>query len=271
MNRFDPEVRVRVIRVAITLLAIVTVSILIGLSVGRPFAPPSVATRPTMSSNGSPAAPTTATARPTPSATPPPTPTSPPATLAVADGWLIRSRETFERVSSWPAQQQPGWGAGYTGGRYWLKLDGQQTISYRLPVDTTELRITVDTQIKGGYAGLVFLTDEPNILYRFQIDNAGRYRLGRRQGADMTPLIDWTAAAALKTGPDAVNQIEVRYVENQIALLANDTQLATYPLPHSAQLQAAVGMTLDAVTRDSVAMAYFDNLVVRVPEVPAAP
>src|SRR5687767_6794590 len=80
-----------------------------------------------------------------------------PATLLPDDGWLIRSRETFDSVSSWPAQEQPGWGAGYQDGRYWLKLDGQQTISYRIPLEATEFRISADVQAQGGYAGLVFL------------------------------------------------------------------------------------------------------------------
>jgi hypothetical protein len=261
MERFDPEIRARVVRVAIALLAVVVVSALIGLSVGRQTGAPSAAAQPTAGSSDSP----TALLRPTPSNTPVPAPTRPPATLVPDDGWLIRSRETFDHTSSWPAQQQPGWASGYEDGRYWLKLDGQQTISYRIPLDATEFRIGADVQVRGGYAGLVFLSSEPNILYRFQIDSAGRYRLGRRQGADVTTFIDWTAASALKTGPDAVNQIEVRRVEDEISLFANETRLASYPLPEGVQFATVVGMTLDAVTRDSVAMAYFDNLVVRVP------
>jgi hypothetical protein len=269
MERFDPETRARVVRVAIALLAVVVVSALIGLSVGRPSGAPGAAAQPTTGASTLPAA--TAPPSPTPSSTPVPVPTSPPATLVPNDGWLIRSRETFDSTSSWPVQQQPGWAAGYEGGRYWLKLDGQRTISYRIPLDATEFRVSADVQVRGGYAGLVFLSSEPNILYRFQIDNAGRYRLGRRQGADVTTFIDWTAAAALKTGPDAVNQLEVRRVEDEISLFANGIRLATYPLPEGVQFTTVVGMTLDAVAPDSVAMAYFDNLVVRVPEVPAAP
>jgi hypothetical protein len=266
MNRFDPELRARVVRAAIALFAVVAVSILIGLSVGRPFGSPSAATQPTADLSAAPATPP-----PTLSVRPASTPSRPPATLLPNDGWLIRSRETFDSASSWPAQEQPGWGSGYEGGRYWLKLDGQQTVSYRIPLDATEFRISADVQVRGGYAGLLFLASAPDILYRFQIDSAGRYRLARRQGGDVTALIDWTAADALKPGSDAVNQIEVRRVEDDITLFANDTRLATYPLPAGTQFQTIVGMTLDAIARDTATMAYFDNLVVRVPEVPAAP
>jgi hypothetical protein len=266
MERFDPAIRARVLRVALALIAAVGVSALIGLSLDRSPNLPGAA-QPTAQASASPTDQPTAA----PSPSPAPTPTSLPTTLLPDDGWLIRSRETFDSVSSWPAQEQPGWGAGYQDGRYWLKLDGQQTISYRLPLEATEFRIGADVQAQGGYAGLVFLASEPNILYRFQIDDAGRYRLGYRQGSELTSLIDWTAAAALKSGPQAVNQLEVRRVENVITLLANDTELASYPLPEGEQFQAVLGMTLDAIARDSVAMAYFDNLMVRVPEVPASP
>ncbi len=266
MERFDPEIRARVLRVVLALVAAVAVSVLIGFSLNRD---------PDLPGAGQPTAVASATAMPSatplPSPTQMPTPTSLPTTILSDDGWLISSEETFDQASSWPAQEQPGWGAGYQGGRYWLKLDGQQTISYRIPLEETEVRIGADVQVQGGYAGLVFLASEPNTLYRFQIDDAGRYRLGHRQGSEITTLIDWTADAALKPGPEAVNHIEVRRVEDMITLLANETELASYPLPADEAFQAVVGMTLDAIARDTVATAFFDNLIVRVPEVPASP
>jgi hypothetical protein len=270
MNSLDPDVRARIMRVLIALVGVVVLSVAIGLSVGRPFASsgPS-AEQATSAPATSAAAPTSPPATPTPAATIPPTPTSPPATLAPLDGWLIRSTETFERPSNWPAKEDQGWASGYQDGRYFLKLDGQQTISYRVPLDSTEFRISADVRVSDGYAGLVFLSGESNDLYRFQIDSAGRYRLARRQGADITALIDWTTSAALKSGGAAVNQIEVRRIENEISLYANETKLAAYTLPDGAKLQPQVGLTLDALARDKVALASFDNLVVRVPVVPS--
>jgi hypothetical protein len=273
MNRLDPEIRTRILRVAIALLGVIAVSILIGLTAGRPFdSSNATGNRATVTSGPSaPPSPTaTVTPLPTTSATPaPPTPTAPPPTPE--DGWLIRSRELFDHPSTWPAKEEVGWASGYEDGRYWLKLNGQRTISYRVPLDATEFRITTDVQVKQGYAGLLFLADDSNGVYRFLVDDAGRYLLERQRGGEVTTLKDWTAAPAMKPGPDAVNQIEVRRVENEITLFVNDAKLTTYALPANAKLHAQIGLTLDAVARDSVAMAYFDNLVVRVPAVPASP
>jgi hypothetical protein len=251
----------------IGLIGVVVLSVAIGLSVGRPF--DSSANEPTRAPATSTAdAPTRPPATPTPEPTSAPEPTSLPTTPTPVDGWLIQSSETFERPSSWPAKQDQGWASGYQQGQYFLKLEGQQTISYRVPLDSTEFRISADVSVSDGYAGLVFLSSASNDLYRFQVDSAGRYRLARRQGADVTALIDWTAAAALKSGSEAVNQIEVRRVADEITLYANETKLATYTLPAGAALQPQVGLTLDALARDKIAQAFFDNLVVRVPVVP---
>jgi hypothetical protein len=270
MNRFDPDLRARILRVLIGLVGVVVLSVAIGLSVGRPFdsTDPSAEQATGVPTPNATAAPTSARPTPTTQPTSAPEPTSPPATLAPVDGWLIRSTETFEQPSSWPANQAQGWASGYQDGRYFLKLDGQQTISYRVPLDSTEFRISADVSVSDGYAGLVFLAGESNDFYRFKVDSAGGYRLARRQGADITALIDWTAATTLKSGSQAVNQIEVRRVENEILLYANQTKLASYTLPAGANLQPQVGLTLDAVARDKVAQAFFDNLVVRVPVVP---
>jgi hypothetical protein len=271
MNRFEPEARTRIMRLIIAFLGVVAVSVLIGLMAGRPFEAPASASRPTaLVSSGAMASPAaSATPRPTVTATPAPSPTPIPVSPTPDDGWLIQSRETFDKVSSWPAKAESGWASGYTDGRYWLRLSGQKTISYRIPIESTEFRIGVDVQVNNGYAGLVFLADEDGALYRYQIDNAGRYRVGRQQSGTITALIDWTEAAVLKRGADAVNQIEIRRVENDLTLFANNTQLATLPVPSGAQLKAQVGMTLDALARDRVAEGFFDNLVVRLPLVPS--
>jgi hypothetical protein len=270
MNSFDPEVRTRITRALVALVCVVAVSALIALSLGRPFASsgPSAQQATSTPLAIATAAPTSPPATPTLAPISTPAPTSGPATQVPVDGWLIRSTETFERPSNWPAQEQQGWASGYQDGRYFLRLDGQQTISYRIPLDSSEFRISADVRVGDGYAGLVFLSSDSNELYRYQIDSAGRYRLARRQGSEITALIDWTAAAALKPGAETVNQIEVRRVGNELSLYANQTRLAAYVLPADAKLQPQVGFTLDAMARDKVALASFDNLVVRVPVVP---
>jgi hypothetical protein len=269
MNNFDPNLRARLVRAMIAVLAIIVlVIVMIGFTIGAPSGPASSLAQITvLPPTDEPPTPTAA-----PLLEPTLAPTADPAAVSTpTDGWLVRSQETFDQVSTWPANQQTGWASGYEQGRYWLRLDGQQTVSYRIPLDTPEFRITVDVQVKDGYAGLVFMASGTNTLYRFQIDDLGRYRLGSRRGAELASLLDWTAATDLKRGPDAVNQIEVRRVENALSLYANGIKLTTYALPADAVFQAQVGMTLDAVARDRVALAYFDNLVVRVPQVAGAP
>src|SRR5262249_12196781 len=139
--------------------------------------------------------------------------------------------------------------------------------TYSVPVDSPECWVAVDVQVKSGHAGLVFLAGDPNILYRLLIDDAGRYRLERQQAGSATALRDWTADAALRQGPEASNRIEARRVEQEITLFANGAELMTYTLPDGETLQSRAGLTLDALARDTQALAYFDNLVIRIPVV----
>ena len=274
MDEFDRDVRARLLwRYVGGALAVIVVGLLIGLVVGRPFATPgpsSVGAARTTGPTASSAMPTpTAAATPTATATPAalPTQVAPPATFSPDDAWRTLTHETFDSATTWPATEQQGWATGYEDGRYWLKLNGQRTLSYSVPLDAPEFRVAVDVQVTSGYAGLVFLAGEPNIVYRFLIDDAGRYRLERQQGADTTTIYDWTASAELRAGAEARNRIKVQRVENEIQLFANDAKLATYTLPSDETLRGRAGMTLDALARDAVAMAYFDDLVIEVPTV----
>jgi len=248
------------------------VSLLIGIAVGRPFDTPS----PSQLGAGGTAGPTAASGAPTPTPSATPMPTSAPitqtvpiATLAPEDAWKVLTSESFDNPTTWPASEKQGWASGYEAGRYWLKLDGQRTLSYSVPFDAPEFQVVVDVQVKSGYAGLLFLAAEPDTVYRFLIDNAGRYRLERQQAGAATALRDWTAAPALRSGPEATNRIEVQRVEDELTLFANGAELAKYSLPQGAKLQSRAGMTIDAVSRDAGALAYFDNLVIRVPLVAA--
>ena len=108
------------------IVGVIALSIAIGLSVGRPFdsSGPSAELATSAPSTSTVAPATSPPATPTLAPTSLPAPTSPIATPAPVDGWLIRSTETFERPSNWPAKEAPGWASGYQDGRYFLKLDG---------------------------------------------------------------------------------------------------------------------------------------------------
>jgi hypothetical protein len=276
MNEFDPAARLRTLwRYGALALGIIAVSLLIGVAVGRPFAgtdrygaeAAGTALPPTAQATSAP--PTPALDAVLPTAPPAPTPDGPLPTFAPDAAWKVLTQETFDSATTWPASEQTGWAAGYEAGRYWLKLNGQRTISYSIAINSPECWVAADVQVKNGYAGLIFLASDPNIVYRLLIDNAGRYRLERQQAGSATALRDWTADAALQTGAQATNRIEARRVESEVTLLANGTELMRYTLPAEQTFQSRVGMTIDAVARDSGALAYFDNLVVRVPVVSA--
>lgn len=276
MDEFDPGARLRALwRYAALALGIIAVSLLIGIAVGRPFAgtdrygAEAAGTALLTTAQATSAPPTPALDAVLPTAPSAPTADGPLPTLAPDAGWRVLTQDTFDSATTWPASEQTGWAAGYEAGRYWLKLDGQRTISYSIPIDSPECWVAADVQVKNGYAGLIILAGDPDVVYRLLIDSASRYRLERQQAGSATALRDWTTSAALRTGPQATNRIEARRVESEITLFANDTELMRYTLPDGETFQSRVGMTIDAVARDSGAMAYFDNLVVRVPVVPA--
>jgi len=276
MNEFDRAARLRIIwRYAALALGIIAMSLLIGIAVGRPFDRPdrlgadAAGTVLPSAAQATRAPPTPTLGAVLPTVPPVPTAAGPLPTFAPDAAWKVLTQEPFDSATTWPASQQTGWSSGYEAGRYWLKLDGQRTISYSILIDSPECWVAADVQVKSGYAGLIFLASDPNIVYRMLIDNAGRYRLERQQAGSATALRDWTASAALQTGPQANNRIEARRVESELTLFANGTELMRYTLPDGATFQSRVGMTIDAITRDSGALAYFDNLVVRVPVVPA--
>ena len=181
MDDFDRSARARTLwRYVAVVLGMLVVSLLIGIAVGRPFDTPS----PSQLGAGGTAGPTAASGAPTPTPSATPMPTSAPitqtvpiATLAPEDAWKVLTSESFDNPTTWPASEKQGWASGYEAGRYWLKLDGQRTLSYSVPFDAPEFQVVVDVQVKSGYAGLLFLVAEPDTVYRFSIDNAGRYRL----------------------------------------------------------------------------------------------
>lgn len=260
MSEIDRELRLRVwLRRLTIVLGVIAIGMFIGLAVGRRAAPSAPI------SEGTP----TITERPTLF----PTidvlgPTAPAATLAPEDIWRVLARESFEIASTWPITDADGWSAGYEEGRYRMQLNGKRVISYGIPLDVSEFRVDVDVQIKSGHAGLLFLSGDENIFYRFLIDGAGNYRLERQQGEEIAALYDWTASSVLKGGPDAINKIEIQFVEREVKLFANNTELAAYTLPADESVRGRAGLAIATPNRNESALAYFDNLEVRSPTVP---
>lgn len=270
MDNFDRSQQLHSLwRYVALALGIVAISLLIGIAVGRPFDNADRA-NPNISATISPIPPTLA---PSPTtevalvATSAPTQSLVVPTFSPEAAWQPLSQDSFDKATTWPAATQPGWSSGYENGRYRLKLTGQRTITYSVPVDAPECWAAVDVQVSSGYAGLVFLSGDANSVYRLLIDNAGRYRLERQRAGGADALRDWTATPAIHKGADATNRIEARRVDNEVTLIANGVDLMKYTLPDNAQVKSRIGMTLDAVARDTTALAYFDNLLIRIPVV----
>lgn len=74
--------------------------------------------------------------------------------------------------------------------------------------------------------GLVFRVRDGQNYYLFDVDCDGRYRLAKMVDGNLTPLVDWTANAAVNVGAGAVNNLTVRADGNEIDVSANGHSLA---------------------------------------------
>lgn len=199
-------------------------------------------------------------------AAPPPTPASSTPAPAAPDPWPLLVEERFDAVSArWPEHTTPTWSTAYHDGRYLLQVAGRPSISYSAPLDRHDFRLRADVQIERGRAGLFFLIGRPNDFYRFLIDAEGRYQLEWQQVGASQPLIAWTESAALLRGAQAVNQLEVQRIGDELTLYANGTLLATYTLPAGNTLESRIGLALDAPAGQDDGRALFDNLFVHGP------
>jgi hypothetical protein len=182
--------------------------------------------------------------------------------------WPVLIEERFDqRSTSWPQLTTPSWSSAYRDGRYEMRLFGRPSISYSSPLTAHDFQLRVDVQIERGRAGLFFLIDRPNDFYRFLIDAEGRYQLEVEQVGVAQPLITWTASEALLRGAEAVNQIEVQRIGDELSLYANGALLTTYTLPAGHTLESRAGLALDAPDGQRDGLALFDNMFARGPDV----
>lgn len=193
--------------------------------------------------------------------------------VAVPDGavdantWPKIAEEQFDQPSErFPVVQRSSWSNTYQDGRYYTQVHGRAGINYGTVPVRHDFWLKADVQIERGQAGLFFLIEESNDLYRFLIDTAGRYRLEVQQSGVPEILIDWTEGTVLQQGAQAVNRIEVRRIGDELALYANEILLTTYDLPSdSTNGSARIGLALDAPPDTDTGSAWFDNLIVHGP------
>jgi hypothetical protein len=187
-----------------------------------------------------------------------------PTQAAQANTWPVVTEDQFDQPSDrFPVVQRSSWSNTYEDGRYHIQLHGRPGISYSTAPVQRDFRIIADVQSEQGQAGLFFMNEESNDFYRFLIDAEGRYRLEVQQSGVPKTLIDWTEEGVLRPGAQAVNQIEIRRVGDEVALYVNDTLMTTYRLPsETTDGSVRIGLALDAPSGTDTGSAWFDNLIV---------
>lgn len=95
-----------------------------------------------------------------------------------------------------------------------------------------DLALTVEMNLFSGHSGGVFFRLGTNLIgnydgYLFEVDSQGRYKISLEQGAGITPLKDWGADPALRTGYHVTNLLQVVARGTTLLFYANGKYLAT--------------------------------------------
>ena len=193
-----------------------------------------------------------------PSVTPPPptaaSPTQPPATLAPtqlppaatpeatvaaapsetatpnAVGRLI-FEDNFTQPSNWDLGHEDDLKASVIANgamSVTVKLADRFMVIYR-PQSTPAIHMQVTATAPVCHTrdryGLIFRVIDSQNYYQFDVDCDGRFRLAKMVAGNLTPLVNWTANASIRPGPNAVNLLTVRAVGETIAVSANGITL----------------------------------------------
>ena len=74
--------------------------------------------------------------------------------------------------------------------------------------------------------GVIFRVQNSQNYYQFDVDCDGRYRLSKTVDGTLTPLVNWTANAAIRAGSGSANDLTVRATGANLAISANGISLA---------------------------------------------
>ena len=159
-----------------------------------------------------------------------------------------------------------------TDGEFLLQIDDTNTDAWSTyPLSLEDVSITVDAHKTAGpdvnNYGVMCRYQDPDNYYFLQLGSDGTYAISRYLNGEFTPLVDWTASDAVRTG-DGLNHIRAECRGNLLSLYANDELLATVE-------DSALGVgkiALAAGTYDDAGVQVrFDNLEVRTPSTEAPP
>lgn len=226
----DPAVVARAVEA--TLTAVITptpiVVVVTALRVQSPVIP-------TVTPAPPPAATPAPTLAPSPSAAPPtltpPEPTVTASETPGAAGKLVFEDDFLQR-GTWDLGQEDSLQRKVIADG-WLSMTIKMTdrflVIYKpqsVPNIYAQTKISAPTCHTRDRYGIIFRVHDGQNYYQFDIDCDGRYRLAKMVDGQLTPLVDWTANAAINTGSGAVNNLTVRAVGPQLAVSANGLSLA---------------------------------------------
>jgi hypothetical protein len=178
-----------------------------------------------------PATATPASATPTPAATATETAPTPTPTSALAPAGNPTFHDDFTAAG--------GWALGEDGLQRTALVDGALEFALN-EADQFRYIYNLDRSARNFYAavtgsmaacqsrdrlGLLFRVRDGRNYYLFEVDCDGRYRVSKVIEGALTPLKDWTAAAALGPGSGAANELAVRAEGARLTLAANGERL----------------------------------------------
>jgi len=110
-----------------------------------------------------------------------------------------------------------------------LKLTDRFLVVYRpQSVPTVYIQVSATTpacHTRDRY-GVIFRVKDSQNYYQFDVDCDGRFRLGKMVDGTLTPLVDWTANAAIRAGASGANDLTVRAIGPNLTVSANGIALA---------------------------------------------
>ena len=110
-----------------------------------------------------------------------------------------------------------------------VKLTDRFVVVYR-PQSVPTVYIQVSAMAPSCHTrdryGVIFRVNDSQNYYQFDVDCDGRYRLSKTVDGTLTPLVDWTANAALRAGGGSANDLTVRATGPNLVVSANGIALA---------------------------------------------
>lgn len=161
-------------------------------------------------------------AAPTATATPPAAGLTPPAGEPLF-------ADDFTQPSGWTLGEDAVQRTALTDGR--LAFTIKESDQFRFIYNSTRRAADFYAELTGvapacqfrDRYGLLFRVQDSVDYYQFDVDCDGRFRLARVADGQLTALQDWTAAAAIRIGPGAVNTLAVRASGETLTAAVNGT------------------------------------------------